>query len=121
MEPPDVGDGGVGGEEVDELGDAAVVVEDFLVGAGFARRAGQLALVADGELQARDQEGGLPGAGGQFVVGELGVRGEDLAVRPVADPGAGDAALGLAHDVQHGAVDERLRTSRPGPAWCPGP
>ena len=59
-------------------------------------------------LQPGDQEGGLPGAGGEFVVGELRVRGEDLPVGPVADPGAGDAALGLADDVEHGAVDEGL-------------
>ena len=108
VQPPDVRDGRVGGEELDELGDAAVVVEDLLVRARFARGAGKLALVPDRELQPGDQEGGLAGPGGELVVGELGVRGEDLPVRPVADPGAGDAALGLAHDVQDGAVDERL-------------
>ncbi len=43
LEAPDVGDGGVGSEELDELGDAAVVVEDLLdrpLRAGRAREAG---------------------------------------------------------------------------------
>ena len=38
LQPPHVGDGGVGREELDELGDAAVVLEDLLVRA-VARRA----------------------------------------------------------------------------------
>ena len=84
-------------------------------------RAGQPAFVPDRELQPGDQEGGLAGAGGQLIVGELGVRGEDLPVRPVADPGAGDAALGLADDVEHGAVDERLEHGRRVRLACPGP
>jgi hypothetical protein len=75
-------------------------VEHFLVRAELTGRAGELALIADGNFEARDQEGGLAGACGEFLVGEPGVLGEDLRVRPVADARSGDAALGLADDVQ---------------------
>jgi hypothetical protein len=84
------------------------VVENLLVRSVLPWSAGKFALVPDGQLQARDEEGGLAGTGRQFVVGELGVRGEDLPVGPVPDPGAGDPPLCLADHVQHGVVDERF-------------
>ena len=108
VQAPDVRDGRVGGEEVDELGDAAVVVEDLLMRARFPRGAGNPAFIPDRELQPGNQERGLPGPRGEVIVGELGVGGEDLPVGPVADPGSRDAALGLADHVEHGAVNERF-------------
>jgi len=49
LQPPDVGDGAVGGEELGELRDAALVEEDLLVGARLPRRPGQAALVAQSD------------------------------------------------------------------------
>ena len=60
LQPQDVGDRLVGGEEVAELGDAAVVAElllDRLVAAQ----------VADHELEAGDDERRLPGPAEQLV------------------------------------------------------
>ena len=81
LEAPDVGDRGVGREELDEVGDAAVVLEDLLDRALLAGRALEPALVADDETQAGDEERGLPGAAEDGVVVELGVLEEDLRGR----------------------------------------
>ena len=109
LQAPHVRDGGVGREELGELGDAAVVDEGLLVRTASApRRAGHPSLVADDEGQARDEERGLPGPGDQLVVVEGGVLEEDLLVGPVADPGPGDAPLGLAdHGQLAGALVRR--------------
>ena len=56
--------GGVGREELDELGDAAVVDEGLVVGAG-SPACPAAALVADDERQPGDEERGLPGPGDQ--------------------------------------------------------
>ncbi len=100
LQPPDVGDGGVGCQELGELRDAPVVDEGLLVRAVLPRRARQAALVADDERQAGDEERGLAGAGDQLVVVERGVLEEDLPVGPVADARAGDPPLRLADDRQ---------------------
>ena len=100
LQPPHLGHRSVGGEELGELGDAAVVDEGLHVGGRLPRRAGHAALVTDDQGQAGDEEGGLAGPRDQPVVVELGVLEEDLLVRPVADPAAGHAALGLADDRQ---------------------
>ena len=107
VQAPDVRDTGVGGEELDELGDTAVVVEYFLVRPHFPRRARELALITEGDFQAGNQEGGLPRARRQFLVGKAGVRGEDLGIRPVTDARAGHAALGFADHVEDRVLDER--------------
>ncbi len=95
--------GRVGGQELAELRDAAVVPEALLDRLGTAQ-------VADRDLQAGDDERGLPGSRDQLVEGELRVLGEDLPVRPEADPGAADA---LAHPgalaAEAGGRDERRR------------
>ena len=76
------GDRLVVGQELGELGDAAVVAELLLDRVGTAQ-------VADHELEPGHDERRLAGAGDQLVVDELGVLGEDLPVRPEPDPGAG--------------------------------
>src|SRR6478672_1016165 len=91
LEAPHVGDRGVGREELDEVGDAAVVLEDLLDRALLAGRALEAALVADDETQAGAEDG---------VVVELGVLEEDLPVGPEAHPRAGDTTLRLADDRQ---------------------
>ncbi len=92
--------GGVGREILDELGDPSLVVVRGLV---LLLRT----LVVDDELEAWHEERGLPGAG--LEVGELERRvlGEDLPVRPVADPRAGRAARGLADHAQFALLLER--------------
>ena len=57
----------------------------------FSSTISEAALVADDELEARDDERRLPGAADQALQLEPGVLGEDLPVRPEADPGAGPA------------------------------
>ena len=84
LQAQDVGHRLAVGEELDELRDAAVVAELLL---HHLRGA----LVADDELEARDDVRRLPGAADQAVHLEAGVLGEDLPVRPEADPGAGPA------------------------------
>src|SRR5699024_6017794 len=51
-------------------------------------------------------EGRLTGARDELVVGELGGRGEDLRVGPVAHPGAGAPARRLADDGELARVGE---------------
>lgn len=67
---PHVGDRGVGREELDEVRDAAVVLEDLLDGALLAGRALEAPLVADDEAQPGDEEGGLAGTTEDGVVVE---------------------------------------------------
>ncbi len=66
-----------------------------------------------------DDERGLPRPGDQLVPGELRVAGEDLAVGPEPDPGAGDALLDPAALVQPRLLLER-RPTAPSPANTPG-
>ena len=58
------------------------------------------AQVGERQLEAGDDERGLPGPGDQLVPGELRVPGEDLPVGPEPDPGAGHALLDPAALVQ---------------------
>ena len=99
LQPHDVGDRLVGGQELAELGDAAVVAErlglDLLT-----------ALVADDELETGHEERGLTGAHDQLVVAVRGALDEDLGVGPVADARAADALLDLAELAQLVAGDE---------------
>ena len=53
----------------------------------------QAALVAQHDAQAGHEERVCRARRDELVVGEVGVREEDLPVRPVADPGAGHVAL----------------------------
>src|SRR5262249_55561707 len=76
----------VGGEELAELADPAVVLE-VLLGDLVA------ALVPNHQQESRHQERRLPRPRDQFVVVEGRVAGEDLPVRPVPDAGAGDTLL----------------------------
>src|SRR5206468_3008062 len=89
------------GEAVDELGDAALVVE-LLDGRRLP------AEVLDRDREPRHEEGRLPRPRGEIGQGELRVADEDLPVGPVAHPGAGAAARSLADDAQLAAGDERL-------------
>ena len=100
--------GGVGREELGELGDAAVVDEDLLVRTVLPRRARQAALVADDEGQPGDEERGLagPGDAGRRSRSSASLR-KICVVGPVAHPGAGDAALGLADDRELAVVARR--------------
>ena len=100
LQPPHLGDRRVGREEVDELGDPAVVDEGLLVHAVRTGRPGQAALVADDQRQPGDEERRLPRPGGQLLQVELGARLEDLVVRPEPDPGSGHAPLRPADDRQ---------------------
>jgi hypothetical protein len=108
LQHPGRRDGRVGSEELDEVGGAAVVLEDLLVRPVLARRAGQPALVAHPDLEARHEERGLPHACDQLVVAEHRGLGEDLPVRPVADARTGAAARDLADHGELGVVDEGL-------------
>src|SRR5699024_9047313 len=54
--------------------------------------------------QAGDEEGGLPRPGDEGRVVDARVLEEDLRVGPVADPGAGHAALRLADDLELAAL-----------------
>ncbi len=103
MKPPNIRDGTVCREELGELGNAAVVMEDFLNRPVGAR---QPALVTQFDPQARHQEGGLSRTRLQFLIGEPGVGGEDLAVGPVADPCSRHSALSGADNLQAGAFQE---------------
>ena len=82
LQPPDVGDRLVVGQEVGELGDAALVAELLLAHLRPAQ-------VADDQLETGHDERGLLGAAEQPLELERGVLGEDLPVRPEADAGAG--------------------------------
>ena len=82
LQPQDVGDRLVVGQELGELGDAAVVAELLLA----HLRAAQ---VADDQLEAGHDERRLPGPAEQVLEDERRVLGEDLPVRPEPDPGAG--------------------------------
>ena len=97
----------VGAEEVGELGDAALVLEALL----DRLLAPQ---VADDDLEAGHDEGGLPSAREQLVEDVGGVAGEDLAVRPEPDAGAA-AALGDAGAL---AGQPRARLEVPTRALC---
>ncbi len=108
VNPPDVGHCGVRGEEPSVFGDSAVVLEHLLDRTGFARSARQPALVAEREAQPRHQERGLTGPRLQLLVGEPGVLGEDLAVRPVADAGSGDTPFRRPDDFEPRFVEERF-------------
>ncbi len=81
LDPPDVGDCRIAGEEVHEFADAAVVLEDLLVGPVLTQGAGQAALVAQGHAQAGHEERGLPCAVLQVLVGEAGIGGENVVIR----------------------------------------
>ncbi|CAM5503630.1 hypothetical protein KAURM247S_01557 [Kitasatospora aureofaciens] len=89
-QPQHVADRLVGGQELAELGDAAVVVEDRLLDLLALGEP----LVTHDDGKSGDEEGSLPGAVVQVLQGQLGVLEEDLPVGPVADPGAG---AGLGH------------------------
>ncbi len=106
LEAPDVGDRGVGGEELAELRDPAVVDEHLLVGAVLAGGAGEAALVPDDEGEPGHEEARLPGPGEQPVDVELGALDEDLVVGPVADPGPGGPPAGPADDGELAATLE---------------
>ena len=99
-ETPDVGDPLVVCQELHELADAAVVLEDFLVRFQLAGGAGQSALIANTDAQARNEERGLARTSNQILVAELGVGGKNLRVSPVTHAGAGHAALRLTHNLQ---------------------
>src|SRR5690625_6937644 len=98
---------------VDELGDAAVELEDLLAfgddGAGLVT--GDSAPVDDAQLQAGDEERGLPCAFDQVLVVELGLGQEDLGIGPVLHAGSGGTALGLADDVETDRKSTRLNSS----------
>ena len=99
-ETPDVGDALVVRQELHELANAAVVLEDFLVCLQLAGGAGQPALIANTDAQARNEERGLARTSHQILVAELGVGGKNLRVSPVAHAGAGHTALRLTHNLQ---------------------
>src|SRR5699024_9402245 len=95
---------------VDELGDAAVELENLLAfgddGAGLVT--GDSAPVDDAQLEAGDEERGLPCAFDQMLVVELGLGQEYLGIGPVLHPGSAATALGLADAVETGRFLERL-------------
>ena len=97
---PGVGNALIVRKEIDELANAAVVLEDFLVGLQLAGGAGQAALIADANTQTRNEERGLARTSSQVLVAELSVGGENLRVSPVAHTGAGHATLRLTHNLQ---------------------
>src|SRR5699024_11455167 len=63
LDEPRVGDGGVGGEEFDEVHHPALVFEDLFDRAFLTGGPRQHPFIADGDLQAGHEEGGLPGTG----------------------------------------------------------
>jgi len=77
-EVPGIGHRGVGGEEVREVHDAAVVAE-------LLRPRLLAARVGDADREAGDEEGRLPGPIEEILVAEAGALGEDLPVGPVPD------------------------------------
>ncbi len=91
LQPQHVGHGLVVGEELDELGDPPVVAE-LLLDRAAALRAGA-ALVPDHQLEPGHDERRLSGTPEQTLELERRVLGEDLAVGPEPDAGAG-LALG---------------------------
>ena len=62
-------------QKLDELTNAAVVLENFLVGLQLAGGAGQSALITDANTQTRNEERGLARTSSQVLVAELGVGG----------------------------------------------
>ncbi len=105
LQPHDVADGLVAGQELGELGDAAVEAE-LLLGGLLAPA------VAHRDREPGDQEGGLPRADVDLVERDLGLAQEDLAVDPPAHARAGDllgegaavAQAGLLLELGGGAV-----------------
>ena len=87
-------------QKLDELANAAVILENFLVGLQLTGGAGQSALIADANTQTRNEERGLARTSSQVLVAELSVGGENLRVSPIAHTGAGHAALSATHNLQ---------------------
>ncbi|MBG9885523.1 hypothetical protein ABE10_02750, partial [Bacillus toyonensis] len=100
LQPPGVGDRGVGGEILHELADPALIVVGGLLGVVGA-------LVSDDDLEPGDEEGRLTRTVLQVRQLELGVLREDLPIRPIADPRARHAPCGLAHHTQLALLLER--------------
>ena len=103
LQPHDVIDRLVIGEVLGELGDTTV--EAHRLGNGLDDVAGlRISLdptfVGDDDLQTRNEESRLTSTIGKLGPRQLGIRQEDLPVRPVAHPGTGGSALGLA-DLAH--------------------
>ena len=97
---PGVGNPLIVRQKLDELANAAVVLENFLVGLQLAGGAGQSALIADTNTQTRNEERGLARTSSQVLIAELSVGGENLRVSPIAHTGAGHAALSATHNLQ---------------------
>ena len=97
---PGVGNTLIVRQKLDELTNAAVVLENFLVGLQLAGGAGQSALIADANTQTRNEERGLARTSSQVLIAELSVGGENLWVSPIAHTGAGHAALSATHNLQ---------------------
>ena len=112
LQAPDAGDGGVGREVLAELADAAVVEEGLLVGAVLPRRTGEAPLVTNDDGEARHEETRLTSARNELVVVELRGLEEDRRVGPVAHARTGDAAPGLADNLELAAGLERRERVR---------
>ena len=97
---PGVGNTLIVRKEIDELANAAVVLENFLVGLQLTGSAGQAALIADANTQTRNEERSLARTSRQILVAELSVGGENLRVSPIAHAGAGHATLSATHNLQ---------------------